>query len=279
MIGPAVLAALIQGCEPALPADLVPLQIGVVMTETAARLKWNPADASLTRAYEPSAWAIHDDNTDETYCVAGFSCPSSFVGVVSLAATLIARDQTQYGSKDAGVDLGLAQINSKNLASLQQTVPSVLHACSNLAASGTMLARTYSAEMAQYAPTPLPVRRQIAFDRTAEIYNSGRADGAPSYARNVFAAMTSRYAQTTIAAYRVSVPIAAPRAIAATENKPHPVMRTAALRPSAAPPTTQFIGSSDDAFAGVGRRNAFQHDPDTAPESSRDPRGGNPQRR
>jgi hypothetical protein len=244
MIGPFVLAGLIRACEPDLPAQIVPAQIGVVMTETAARLRWNPSDASLTRAYQPSAWAIHDDNTDATYCVSGFSCPSTFDGVVSLAATMIARDRVRYGSKDRGVDLGLAQINSGNLAEQGVTIPEVLHACSNLSVSGRMLSSTFTDERQHYS-------EPVALDRTLQAYNSGLPYGDSIYTENVLRAASSQYAHVTMSALAgAATPVRLTASVPGMRNLMP--ARTFAHRSDprrlAPPPRTQFAGAGVNVF-------------------------------
>ncbi len=69
--------------------------------------------------------AIHDNTTGESFR------PNGLAAAVAIARSLIAAGHS--------VDLGLAQINSKNLPSLHLTPESAFDPCANLSASQTVL--------------------------------------------------------------------------------------------------------------------------------------------
>jgi type IV secretion system protein VirB1 len=84
--------------------------------------------------------------------------PRSLKEAVSLAGRLIRSGKS--------VDLGLAQINSRNLKRLGLSVQSALDPCRNLAAAGALLVEDY-----RQARTELPP--QAALRRALSLYNSG----------------------------------------------------------------------------------------------------------
>ena len=102
--------------------------------------------------------AIHDNADSRTYA------PRSMADAVATARRLIARGHS--------VDLGLAQINSKNLNWLHLTVEQSFDACQNLQASQQVL---------------LDANERAGGDlkKTLQIYNSGQAAGS-QYAAAVF---------------------------------------------------------------------------------------------
>ena len=78
------------------------------------------------------------------------------------AATLAKR----YIRAGYSVDLGLAQINSRNLLRLGMTIETVLDPCQNLAAGAVILAQNYAA---QTSSAPAQVRLRAALS----MYNTG----------------------------------------------------------------------------------------------------------
>jgi type IV secretion system protein VirB1 len=80
------------------------------------------------------------------------------------------------------VDLGLAQINSSNLAGLGLSTAEVLDPCTNLRAGATILQRAYAAAANRFGAG------QVALRYALSAYNSGSLFAAPQYARRVVAA-------------------------------------------------------------------------------------------
>ena len=102
--------------------------------------------------------AIHDNTSGKSYA------PRSMTDAIATAKRLIARRHS--------IDLGLAQINSKNLNWLHLTVEKSFDACENLKASQQVL---------------LDANDRAGGDlkKTLQIYNSGQASGG-QYAAAVF---------------------------------------------------------------------------------------------
>ena len=102
--------------------------------------------------------AIHDNADSRTYA------PRSMEDAIATARRLIARGHS--------VDLGLAQINSKNLNWLHLTVEQSFDACQNLQASQQVL---------------LDANERAGGDlkKTLQIYNSGQSSGS-QYASAVY---------------------------------------------------------------------------------------------
>jgi len=163
-----------------MPAPLDVAQIGAVLVES-----------------HTDAWAMHDDNTGASYY------PQTFQTALKIEAELLASDHAIHGR---GIDVGIAQINSRNFRAYGLTPARALHACDNLAVSSRMLSSVYDDELAALTVVPAPVRTFMALDRTLEIYNSGQPTGDPGYSRLVEMAAQSRYAQHVLAHYRTRAP-------------------------------------------------------------------------
>jgi len=166
-ISPQLLTALIRACAPQV----------------------NPVTQAAVITVESSgdAWALHDDNDGRVYR------PGSFRDAVQLATNLIAGNRQRYGKADAGVDVGVGQINSSNFANLGVDAGWMLHPCPNLRVSSTMIASAYSTQYAILASLPDPQRDQLAIRRALQIYNSGRPSGDESYVENVIRALHSSF--------------------------------------------------------------------------------------
>lgn len=80
------------------------------------------------------------------------------------------------------VDLGLAQINSANLAALGLNAANVFDACTNLRAGAAILRRAYAAATQRFGPG------QVALRHALGAYNSGSLFAAPQYVGRVVAA-------------------------------------------------------------------------------------------
>lgn len=102
--------------------------------------------------------AIHDNATGKSYS------PKSMADAVTLATKLI--------SSQHSVDLGLAQINSKNLQWVGMTVEQSFDACSNLQASQQVLVDAHK-------------RSGGDLQKTLQIYNTGKTAGS-KYASRVY---------------------------------------------------------------------------------------------
>ena len=102
----------------------------------------------------------------------------------------------QLINQGLSVDLGLGQINSKNLSALGLSVSNAFDACSNLEASGRVL-------QAAYASTSRETQGQdLALLKALSIYNTGRTDRG---FRNGYVAKV-----TAAAAARPAVPVLPP---------------------------------------------------------------------
>jgi len=102
--------------------------------------------------------AIHDNATGKSYS------PKSMDEAVGLAKRLI--------NAGHSVDLGLAQINSRNLKWVGMTVEQVFEPCSNLQASQQVLVDAHQ-------------RSGGDLQKTLQIYNTGKAAGS-QYAAKVY---------------------------------------------------------------------------------------------
>jgi type IV secretion system protein VirB1 len=109
---------------------------------------------------------IHDNRTGLTYR------PSSPVEAATRASTLI-----KHGDS---IDLGLGQINSKNLSRLGLDIHAVFDPCRNLAAVQTVLLDNWK-------------RSGGALRQTLSLYNTGKPDSraGASYAAHVYAKVNS----------------------------------------------------------------------------------------
>lgn len=105
-----------------------------------------------------NALAMHDNSDGKSYS------PKSVDEAVALAKRLITSGHS--------VDLGLAQINSKNLQWLSLSVEQSFDACSNLQASQQVLVDAFK-------------RSGGDLQKTLQIYNTGKASGS-QYASKVY---------------------------------------------------------------------------------------------
>ncbi len=129
------------------------------------------------------AWAMHDDNDDRVYS------PSSLGGATKLVGALVTRDRALYGSRDRGIDVGLAQINSKNFPALRVTPTAMLDPCENLHASARIIVTAYLHERRLLDQDPSARGDQLALRRALQVYNSGRSSGDDNYVRAIFNAV------------------------------------------------------------------------------------------
>lgn len=93
-----------------------------------------------------------------------FTLPKSKIEAVELAK--------RYISQGYSVDMGLMQINSKNLPRLNLTVKQVFNECTNIGAGATILSANYASAAKAYG------EGQIALQAALSAYNTGNfADG------------------------------------------------------------------------------------------------------
>jgi hypothetical protein len=186
-IGPAMLAALLHACAVHLAPPMDAVQVAVIEHESGS-----------------SSWAIGDNNAHPHRSYE----PTSYSEAVTIA-TLLVQNDVAIGGR--GIDLGIGQVNSHNLAAHGITIADVLHPCQNLSVSSSMLKNTFDSEYAAYAYLPEPVRTWTAIDATLEVYNSGDRYGAPQYARDVEKLLNGAFVRSTVAALRA--PAAAPNQV------------------------------------------------------------------
>jgi type IV secretion system protein VirB1 len=139
-----------------LAANLAPCAAGV-----------SPRTMAAVVSVESSGWplTIHDNTAGGSYTF------RSRRDAVATATTLLAQGHN--------IDLGLAQINSANLAALGLTPAQVLDSCTNLRAGATILKRSYAAAAQRFGAG------QIALRHALSAYNSGSMFGAPQYVSRV----------------------------------------------------------------------------------------------
>ncbi|MGP6191450.1 MAG: lytic transglycosylase domain-containing protein [Vulcanimicrobiaceae bacterium] len=136
--------------------------------------------------------AIHDNSDGRSYL------PSSREAAVALASGLIARGHS--------VDLGLAQINSANVAALGLTVQQVFDPCTNVRAGAQILAADYARASAAYGSGQLALRRAIG------AYNTGQLTQGDGYISAVVgAARRLSDAPVVLAEAPTAVPSLAPK--------------------------------------------------------------------
>jgi len=121
------------------------------------------------------AWAVHDDNDDSHYS------PDSRDDAVRIFELLAARDQAIYGANDRGIDVGLAQINSKTFEAVGGDASAMLDPCRNLRASDVILTAAYRTQRQLVGQPPGAGTDQLALERALQVYNSGQNSGDERY--------------------------------------------------------------------------------------------------
>jgi type IV secretion system protein VirB1 len=89
---------------------------------------------------------------------------------------------TQLLLKHHNIDLGIAQVNSANLARLGMTVQAAFDPCVNVQGGATILAADYAAASRQFGPGQFALRRAIG------AYNSGSIFAGADYVNRILAA-------------------------------------------------------------------------------------------
>jgi type IV secretion system protein VirB1 len=159
LIAPAVLVAYLSSCAPGVAQDTM--------------------RAIITVESSGNALALHDNDSGASYA------PRDRSEATRLAEALIARGHS--------VDVGLAQVNSRNLAAYNVTAGQVLEPCENLRVGSAILAADYRAAAARF-----PDARE-ALTGAIGAYNTGSLFAGASYVRAVVAAASSPEVVPTIA--------------------------------------------------------------------------------
>ena len=130
----------------------------------------SPRTIAAVVSVESNGWplTIHDNTIDRSYTFTD-----------RMTADTTARALLAAGHN---VDLGLAQINSSNLARLGLTPLDVLDPCTNLRAGAAILHSAYTAAARRFGAGQGALRHALS------AYNSGSMFGAPQYVRRVVAA-------------------------------------------------------------------------------------------
>jgi type IV secretion system protein VirB1 len=112
--------------------------------------------------------AIHDNGTGQSYF------PETLTDAVAIASKLLK-------NRDASVDLGLAQINSRNLARFGATLQDAFDPCSSVKMGATIYAEGLQAAVSAGLSSDAAVRAALSR------YNTGRLDSSvgASYASRV----------------------------------------------------------------------------------------------
>jgi type IV secretion system protein VirB1 len=173
MIAPATLALLLQACAP------------TVNAQTQAALVTVESDATV--------FALHDNNTGRSYF------PRRYGESVLLVEKLLRDDTQRFGARKAGIDVGLAQIDSDNFVQYGLTPEIVLDPCMNLRVGSMMLTSLYGQEYAALAGEPDVARKQHALSRALQRYNSGKPTGDQQYVAAVLMAAGQQYVRATTA--------------------------------------------------------------------------------
>lgn len=116
-------------------------------------------------------WAINDNDARRSYF------EPSKDAAVSLAQELLAQGHN--------IDMGLMQVNSSHLPTLKLSIDALFDPCVNVAVGSQILVDAYRSAARTYGPG------ERALAHAFQIYNSGRPDGAPAYARLVWNAGVS----------------------------------------------------------------------------------------
>lgn len=105
------------------------------------------------------ALAIHDNRSGRSYF------PETVAEAIAIASKLLKQ-------RDASVDLGLAQINSKNLARFNATVSDAFDPCSSIQMGAAIYAEGLQAAVSMGLSGDTAVRAALSR------YNTGRLDGS-----------------------------------------------------------------------------------------------------
>ena len=163
--------------------------------------------------------AMYDNTTRRSFA------PRSLEDALITAQTLIDNGDS--------VDLGLAQINSANLARLRMNVRMAFDPCSNLRGAATILQSAYVEAAARFSPGPYALRRAIG------AYNSGSIYGGDGYIDKILIAAglppQGDYRMPDLEPAPPPVAVVLPYGYAGTASAVAPPVRIAAPRVAARP--------------------------------------------
>jgi len=128
-------------------------------------------------------YAIHDNTTAVSYA------PPTLGEAIGIGELLVDRGHS--------VDLGIAQINSGNMAHYRIGVASLFNPCVNVNVGARILRDAWRSAIGRYGSAP-EVRPRVVF-AAAQGYNSGSLFGAPRYASAVVNAYYSSSVQEVVA--------------------------------------------------------------------------------
>lgn len=106
-------------------------------------------------------WAIGDNTTKSSVS----PMPRNYYEAVSVANKLIAQRHS--------IDIGLAQLNSKNLRRLGLTVEQAFDPCTNLRAGSYVLREHYAPAVAKYGPGTKALLHALSGYNTGSLYAGG----------------------------------------------------------------------------------------------------------
>ncbi len=186
------------------------------------------------------AWAVHDDNDDSRYA------PDSFADAVAIGRVLIARDRQTYAAADRGVDVGLAQINSANFASLGVDVAAMFHPCANLRASARIIVSAFARERAALRGMSPQDADQVALRRALQVYNSGKGSGDEPYVSAILAALDTPFVQKIAATATLTSEVGANVAADAGDDRSRALATEAGVPASSRDPAGTDEGRASD---------------------------------
>jgi type IV secretion system protein VirB1 len=167
-------AVLTRSTPPADAAALPPAQLAAIVARCAPHVHPQTQGAVVAIESGGDPYALGDNDTGRSFH------PPSYEAAYALANVLIAADAARHGR---GVDVGLAQINSRNFPAAGVTVAQMLDPCANLTVSARMLRAAYLAHG--------------SVDAALQVYNSGSPRGDAGYVARVRAAAIGSYVRST----------------------------------------------------------------------------------
>ena len=133
---------------------------------------WETMSAMVHVESRGHVFAVRDNTTNQSFS------PKTLDEAVALAEGLI--------GKQHSIDMGLVQINSKNLGLVKMTVREVFDPCKNLYASQTILLDNYQRALAQGHAYGQP-----ALQAALSAYNTGSMNRGRDYVKRVLNAAGS----------------------------------------------------------------------------------------
>ena len=146
----------------------------LLSTQCAPMVHWETMTALVRVESAGDPFAVRDNTTKQAYS------PKNAEEATKLVEELIAKNHS--------VDIGLAQINSRNLGRVNATVADLFNACKNLKASQVILLGNYQQALAAGLAYGQP-----ALQAALSAYNTGSMTRGASYVRKVLLAANSPY--------------------------------------------------------------------------------------